>query len=384
MFSRPFVLAILLPLLAARPAWAQYSARRAGDVVQLEDARTKTTVSIIPSAGNVTSEMKVNGQNVLRWPYASVEDFKARGGLNGIPFLAPWANRLDEQAFYANGKKYAFDMQLGNVNGAIPIHGFLSRTDQWQVMEVKQDGTSAWVTSKLDVYKQPAWMKQFPFAHSIEMTHRLQDGVLQVQTKITNMSAEPMPVAIGFHPYYQLTDSPRAEWTITVPAKTRWLLSPVKVPTGDTEPADKIFPNGQGQLKDYNLDDVFSDLTRDAQGRAHVLMKGKQQQLEIMIGPTYKSLVIYSPNPTNTGLGSQAIVNPNAPPQPARAATPPATRGAGPGPNSLATPDFICFEPMAGITDAMNLSQKGIYKEQQYVAPNQTWEANFWVKPSGF
>jgi hypothetical protein len=39
---------------------------------------------------------------------------------------------------------------------------------------------------------------------------------------------------------------------------------------------------------------------------------------------------------------------------------------------------------MAGITDAMNLAQKGLYKEQQYVAPNQTWEASFWVKPSGF
>ena len=52
--------------------------------------------------------------------------------------------------------------------------------------------------------------------------------------------------------------------------------------------------------------------------------------------------------------------------------------------NPLATPNFICFEPMAGITDAMNLSQKGIYKEQQYIAPNQAWEASFWVKPSGF
>ena len=384
MLNRAFALATVLSMATALPAAAQYAARQVGDVVHLEDAKNKTMVSIIPSAGNITSEMKVNGQNVLRWPYASMEDFKARGGLNGIPFLAPWANRLDEQAFYANGKKYNFDMELGNIRGAIPIHGFLSQTDQWQVMEVKQDGKSAWVTSKLDVYKQPMWMKQFPFAHSIEMTHRLQDGVLQVQTKITNMSAEPMPVAIGFHPYYQLTDSPRADWTVTVPAKTRWLLSPVKVPTGETEPAEKIFPNGQGQLKDYNLDDVFSDLTRDAQGRAHVLVKGKQQQLEIMLGPTFKSLVMYSPNPTNTGLGSQVIVNPNAPPQPARAATPPAARGTGPGPNALATPNFICFEPMAGITDAMNLSQKGIYKEQQYIAPNQTWEASFWVKPSGF
>ncbi len=187
-----------------------------------------------------------------------------------------------------------------------------------------------------------------------------------------------MPVAVGFHPYYQLTDSPREQWTIEVPAKTRWLLSPVKVPTGETESTEKFFPGGKGQLKDYNLDDVFSDLTRDQQGRAHVFLRGKQQQLEIMLGPTYKALVMYSPNPTGQGLGSQNIVNPNAPRPPARGTAPPANA------NPLATPNFICFEPMAGITDSMNLAHKGTYKEQQFIAPGQSWEASFWVKPSGF
>src|SRR5438552_1236822 len=140
-----------------------YAARHRDDVVRLEDSTNQTEVSIVPSVGNNAYSMTVKGQDVIPCPYASAKDFKAAQGLSGMPFLAPWANRLDEQAFYANGKKYAFDMQLGNVNGgAIPIHGFLSNTDQWQVMEVKADGKSAWVTSKLDVYKQPMWMKQFP------------------------------------------------------------------------------------------------------------------------------------------------------------------------------------------------------------------------------
>ena len=189
--------------------------------------------------------MKVKGQDILRWPYASIEDFKSRPALSGIPFVGPWANRLDEQAFYANGKRYAFDMDLGNVRGAIPIHGFLSTTDQWQVVEAKADGKSAWVTSKLEFFKQPMWMKQFPFAHTIEVTHRLQDGVLQVSTTIVNMSAEPMPVAVGFHPYYKLTDSKREEWTISVGAQKHWILSPTKIPTGETEPIEKFFRNPQ-------------------------------------------------------------------------------------------------------------------------------------------
>ena len=85
-------------------------------------------------------------------------------------------------------------------------------------------------------------MKQWPFAHTIEITHVLRDGVLEVRTRITSMSAEPMPVAIGFHPYFQLTDSPRDEWTISVGARTRWLLAANKVPTGETEPIEKLIP----------------------------------------------------------------------------------------------------------------------------------------------
>ena len=41
-------------------------------------------------------------------------------------------------------------MQLGNVTGAIPIHGFMSRTDQWQVVEVKSDDKAAWIVGRLD------------------------------------------------------------------------------------------------------------------------------------------------------------------------------------------------------------------------------------------
>ena len=72
-----------------------------------------------------------------------------------IPFLGPWANRLDEQAFYANGKRYEFDMTLGNVRGKIPIHGLLTFNNQWKVVDVKADATSARTTSRLEFYRNP-------------------------------------------------------------------------------------------------------------------------------------------------------------------------------------------------------------------------------------
>ena len=344
----------LLVVFAVPSAAEQYSARQRDGVIQLEDSSTQTVVSIVPSVGNVTFAMKVKGQEILRFPYASVAEFRSRPGLAGIPFLGPWANRLDEQAFYANGKKYTLNMELGNVRGLHPIHGFVSATDQWQVVEANADGRSSWVTSRLEFYRQPAWMAQFPFAHTVEITHRLQDGILEIATRIHNLSAEPMPVAIGFHPYFQLTDSPREGWTVSVGARTEWVLAPDKIPTGETRPIERLFPApAAAALKDYDLDHVFGDLIRDSSGRAVMSVKGQSQRLDLVLGPNYRAVVVYAPSPNAPNPSAQ-------------------------------NRNFICFEPMASITDALNLAQRGLYKELQSIAPGQTWEERFWVRPSGF
>ena len=346
--------------LVSSSATAQYSARSEGEVVHLEDSAHQIRVSIVPSVGNVAFEMQVKGENVLRFPYADIAAFRSRPGLNGIPFLGPWANRLDEQGFYANGKRYPFNMDLGNVRGAHPIHGFLSSTDKWTVTEVKADTKAAWVTSLLEFYREPSWMAQFPFAHTIEMTYRLAGGVLEVSLRLHNLSSEPMPVSIGFHPYYQLTDSPRQDWTIGIGAKKQWLLNSDKIPTGETVPIEQLFPDpNRIALKDYDLDHVFSDLVRDGNGRALMRVKGKSQQLEVWFGPKYNTTVVFSPQP-------REATNPGGP--------------AGPAQN----PNFVCFEPMAGITDAMNLAHRGLYRELQTLPPGQVWQESFWIRPSGF
>ncbi len=342
------------PLLAG----AQYKAVRDGQVVRLTDERHQTVVSIVPDVGDIVFSMKVRGQDVIHFPYPSLEAFKDHAGLAGIPLLAPWANRLDQQAFYANGKKYVFNMTLGNVRGAIPIHGFLTRTSEWQVEELKADKQSAWLTSRLEFYRHPDWMAQFPFAHIIEMTQRLHDGVLEVQIKLDNLSTDPMPVAIGFHPYLQLTDSTRADWIIHISARTHYLLQPDKIPTGATEPITNEFKDPDAApLRQYNLDDVFGELIRNDQGRAVFSVTGKHQKVSIEFGPKFQAAVIYSPNPETI------------PPIPGR---PPQD------------PNFICFEPMASITDALNLEQEGKFKGLQYIPPGQSWEESFWIIPSGF
>ena len=144
--------AVLLSIAVARSAAAQpYSSRRNGDVVQLEDTRSRTVVSIALSVGNIAFEMKINGANVLWWPYASVEEFKAKPAQSGFP-SSGWANRLDEQAFTRTAP-YAFDTAPERP-GAIPIHGFLTTNptgSSWS----GADASSAWVTSRLEFTNNP-------------------------------------------------------------------------------------------------------------------------------------------------------------------------------------------------------------------------------------
>ena len=68
----------------AAPVSAQcYTATQQGEVVTLTARAADTVVSVAPSRGNMATAMRVKGHEVL----------EARG----IPFMAPWANRLDER-----------------------------------------------------------------------------------------------------------------------------------------------------------------------------------------------------------------------------------------------------------------------------------------------
>jgi aldose 1-epimerase len=380
---------LLAPNLVA--AQARYAVKTIGDVVQLRDNKADVVVSVLTPVSNAY-EMVVKGENVIRMPIKSVDDMRARPGLNGIPLLAPFANRLDQTAFFANGRKYNFDLEQETVRGPIPIHGYVTGANAWKVVEAKADAKSAWVTSRLEFYRNPLYMAQFPFAHTLTMTYRVSDGGLEVHTRIDNLSIEPMPVSIGFHPYFQLTDSNRKDWTINVGAKTNWLLAPTKVPTGESQSSDAFFGGDHHQVPlsrfaDRTLDDVFTDLERDANGRASVSLSGAHQHLTVTVGPKFKAVLVYS---TIAPPPPPAVPAPGTPPRPQAPAAVPVSVGP-PIPLSAkntapAPPErgFVAFEPMVGITDAMNLAQKGLYKELQSVPPGGVWEESFWVRPTGY
>jgi aldose 1-epimerase len=342
------IVVLLLALSMASTA-QNYTAQRTSDhgvaIIRLTDAANGVDVSIVPSIGNRAYEMNVHGKNILYFPSADVGEFQKRPELSGIPFLAPWANRLNEQGFWANGKKYTFNMILGNVRGSLPIHGMLSSSPLWEVMEVAADRQSAHVTSRLQFWRNPDLMAQWPFAHEYEMTYRLADGVLEVRVTVTNLSSNPMPVVLGFHPYYRIPGIPRDNWIATLPARKIVVADDRLIPTGELKPFD--LPNPL-PLKGRTLDTGFTDLDRDAAGRAHFSIESGGMKVETLFGAKYPVAVVWEP---------------------------PAPEGQ--------TRDFICIEPMTGITSAVNLQHEGKYAALQTVAPGAKWSESFWVRSSG-
>jgi len=310
-------------------------------VVQLVDASREMQVSIATSVGNITYEFSSRGRNLLWFPYSGPGELRGDPRLCGIPFLAPWANRLDGDIYWVNGINYRLNPEIGYLRrdaNLKPIHGLLLFSPLWKVISLEAGLDAAFTASRLEFWKYPQLMAQFPFAHEITIGYRLAGGSLEISTLLTNLSAEPMPVAIGFHPYFRLHDAPRDEWKVHIAARDHVELDQFLIPTGARQLARFADPH---PLRGNQLDDVFTGLIRGLDGMARFWVEGTRERLSVAYGPNYRVAVIYAP--------------------PGR--------------------DYICFEPMAAVTNAFNLAHNGLYTELENIPPGGQWRESFWVEP---
>jgi len=315
----------------------------------LLDAKLKMDVGIVPDIGNLVYQFKVDGKDVLI-PVDSFKDYLEKHTFGwGIPFLAPWANRIDNEYYYFEGKKYLLNDSLENIirdDFKQPLHGLLVYDTRWKTVRAgctPLDG--AYLVSRLEFYKYPDLMAQFPFAQVYEMTYRLKDGKLECTTQVTNLGNSDLPLHFAFHPYFH-PDGPREEWKLTIGAQKHWLVTHQLIPTGETESTDKFLPGvtkGVALGKTF-IDDGFSEFQRDADGLGQVVIQGKTQKIEVRYGKGFDYAIVYAPlNKT-----------------------------------------LICAEPQTGPTNAFNLQQEGKFKNLIVLAPGKTFGATFWIAPLGF
>lgn len=309
------------------------------EIIRLSDAAHGMEVSIVPSIGNNAYDLRVNGKPIVMAPPPFAE-WKQKKSQAGIPFLAPWANRLDGDAYWANGKRYLVDPGAAEIRRDLdgqPIHGLLLFAAGWQVAALQADSQAAHVTSRLEFWRHPEWMAQFPFAHSIEMTHRLAGGILEVRTAIENHSTDPMPLVVGFHPWYQIPETPRDRWSVHLPVREHYTLSPKVIPTGETTPVDLPDPT---PLAGRQVDDVFGGVDANSE----FWLEADGRRVSVRFGPKFPIAIVYAPQ----------------------------------------TREVVCFEPMTGLTNGFNLGHEGVFKNLQSIPPGATWTESFWIRPTGF
>lgn len=313
--------------------------------IRLQDEAHGIEVWICPSIGNIAFDMRVHGHPILMPPQTAhdphaLSAWKEKPSQAGIPFLAPWANRLSADCYWANEKSYRLNPGASEIRrdaNGLPIHGLLLFASDWEITWLRATGAAAEVTSRLEFWRCPGWMAQFPFAHAIEMTHRLADGVLEVRTTIENLSSDPMPLIVGFHPWFQIPGVLRASWKIRVPVTRHYLLSQKLVPTGESNPSELSDPT---TLAGRHLDDVFGDVDHSRE----FAVEADGREISVRFGPRFPIAVVYAPHDR----------------------------------------DIICFEPMTGLTNGFNLAHEGLFAGLQSIAPCEKWTESFWIRPSGF
>lgn len=314
------------------------------ETIELLDSEWPATVSVVPSIGNIAYEFISRGRPVIYAPEGSPGNLKEKKSLAGVPLLSPWANRLQSDTYRLGGREHQIDASLGNIrrdaNGR-PIHGLLIFAS-WEPGELTANEHGASVTSRFDFGARPDFLRQFPLAHRYEMTHTLSDSRLTVRLRVTNDSAELLPVSWGFHPYFTLGDAVRQSVIVKFPAARRLELSDQMLPTGRTVDWN---PNNEFALEELAFDDGFVDLIRDTDQTAVFEATIGDSRLRVGFGPRYPVAVVYAPP------GKQ----------------------------------FICFEPMTAITNALNSAGTAAFASLpplSEVKPGEAWEEAFWIELS--
>ncbi len=237
----------------------------------------------IVEVGAGVREYEVDGRPVLDpYPADAMCD-----GAHGAP-LIPWPNRLGDGRYSFDGQKYQLPITEPEHGNA--IHGLL-RWRNWRPVERSDER----VVMAITLYPQTGW----PFALEVTVAYALSsaDGLV-VETRARNIGAGACPFGSGQHPY--LSAGPGAildECTLSFAAGTRILTDPDhQLPSGsEPVPGGDFDFHSARPIGALQIDDPFTDLARDADGRAWVRLLGADgRAVELWADATYPVIQLYT------------------------------------------------------------------------------------------
>ncbi|MEZ5827394.1 MAG: aldose 1-epimerase [Hyphomicrobiales bacterium] len=210
-----------------------------------------TEATFLPGHGMLGISLRYKGVEFLR----RVDDLKTYAAKNrtaGIPFLFPWANRLDGFQYEAAGRGVtlsAHSSVLRYDDNGLPMHGMMWPHLAWDVVETSANA----LTASFD-WLRPECLVVFPYPCRIGMTATVEDGSLTIETTLSPTSDIAVPISFGFHPYIGLPTEPRQEWQVSLPPMRHLVLDQRKIPTG----ASSRYPGFHAPLGEQAFDDGFA------------------------------------------------------------------------------------------------------------------------------
>jgi aldose 1-epimerase len=210
--------------------------------------------AVVASVGGGLRTYEAGGRSVLDGYGADEVCPSGRGQL-----LLPWPNRIEDGSYEFGGQIH--QVPLDELERRNAIHG-LVRWASWTVAE--QQPSRAVLEHAL--YPRPG----YPFALAFRVEYGLGEDGLTVQIDATNVGSEPCPYGAGAHPYLAVEGDHVDGVELHVPARTVLRSNDRALPVGELPVKGELDFRDPRPVGSTVLDHCFTDLEREADGRARV------------------------------------------------------------------------------------------------------------------
>ncbi|MGO9489561.1 MAG: aldose 1-epimerase family protein [Solirubrobacteraceae bacterium] len=220
---------------------------------QFEISSGAQRATIVEVGGGIRA-YSVSGRDVLE-PY-DIEQMC--DGAHGA-VLIPWPNRVGDGRYSFDGSEHQLDLSEPVRHNA--IHGLL-RWVPWRALEHDADR----LVMGTRLHPRPG----YPFDLDVTVEYQLGAPGLTVATTARNLGALSCPYGAGQHPYLSPGSAPLDDCVLQLQAGTLIVTDPDRgLPCGSSPvqggPLDFATPRRLGEVQ---IDDPFTDLRRDGEGRA--------------------------------------------------------------------------------------------------------------------
>ncbi len=198
--------------------------------------------------------------------------------------LAPWPNRLDAGRYEFEGVVGLAALDEPEAGNA--IHGLV----RWLPWEPVARSTSS-ITLTCVLHPQPG----YPWRLRLVLEYALGRDGLTVEARAANLSGDPAPFGIGFHPYLSTSAPSIDEAHVTIPGSRRLTADARGLPTGEEAVAGSAFDFTAARLVGSTaLDTCFTDLSRGDDGRSSVRLAGAGRNLTVWADEAFRYLMAYT------------------------------------------------------------------------------------------